>query len=190
MMSVHGARSAWRLAVLLAAVALIVGAVACGSDDGGDGGGDSAAASQDAASGSAGDGGDEKAVADVGGAEERDIAARVNRVQRAILKGDSALICKNFTTQARREAAKRSRKGTCTDNFDQIAAARVKGAEFPKVVTVKIDGDEADVTLRENDGRTFPVKVLKQGGEWKLDLVNPAQSVPPTVKATPSAPQG
>lgn len=188
MKSVVGAPSAWWLVVLLMAAALTIGAVACGSDDGGDSGSDSEATAQSSSDG--GDGATKNAAAEITGAEERDIETRVNRVQRAILTGDSALICQNLTDAARKAAAKRSSKGTCAHNFDQIAAGRVKGAEFPKVVKVEIDGDKADVTLRQNDGRSFPLEMVKENGEWRLDLLRPGYSEPPKTSAPPTLPQG
>jgi len=181
---VNGVR-VWARPVLLAAmIALVLGLAACGdSDDGGDGGGATAASNQNESDGgndNSSSSGDTNDVAG-GGSDEEQVRAVVANVQKAIVDKDSEFICENLTAESRKAATERSQRkspnGTCVENFDEIASARVKGAPFPKVTKVTVKGDKATVKLSEGRYKQ-DLPVYKEGGKWKVHFTGAEQADP------------
>ena len=108
-----------------------------------------------------------------GGDQEDAVRGVMTDLQTASREGDSARICNQiFTPKLADSVTSSSKKGSC--------AKEVKAKVFsPKAkitvddVTVS-DAANAEATIKEQNGKTSTVFLVKQGGEWRVRSVKPA----------------
>ena len=136
----------------LAALTALVLLAGCGGSSGGSSGG-----------GSGGGGGD----------QEDAVRGVMTDLQTASREGDGARICNQiFTPKLADSVTSSSKSGSC--------AKEVKAKVFsPKAkitvddVTVS-DAANAEATIKEQNGKTSSVFLVKQGGEWRVRSIKPA----------------
>jgi hypothetical protein len=150
-----------RVIALSASVLLALGVPACGEDN--DNSDEPGSTSTQAA---------------VGGSEREQARAAVENLYSAIRDGDAQQVCDSLTTAGQKQVAAGGLGGksdTCADAFQKFldAAERQGGLNLTlkaKVEKVRIDGDKAVATVSfGGPGRTGPVPLVRQGGEWKVD---------------------
>ncbi len=138
----------------LAAVTALVALAGCGGSSGGGSGG-----------GGGGGGG--------GGDQEGAVRGVMTDLQTASREGDSARICNQiFTPKLADSVTSSAKSGSC--------AKEVKAKVFsPKAeitvedVTVS-DAANAEATIKEQNGKTSNVFLIKQSGQWRIRSVKPA----------------
>lgn len=150
-----------RVPALSVSILLALSLAACGGDDAG--------------STSTGT----QATAPASGGSERERArAAVESLYSAIRDGDAEEVCDSLTEAGQRQVAAGGLGGksdSCADAFQKFldAAERQGGLNLTlkaKVEKVRVDGDKAVATVSfGGPGRTGPVPLVKQGGEWKVD---------------------
>ncbi|MDQ3480071.1 MAG: hypothetical protein M3423_01855 [Actinomycetota bacterium] len=136
----------------LAAVTALVALAGCGGSSGGGSGG-----------GGGGGGGDQEGA----------VRGVMTDLQTASREGDSARICNQiFTPKLADSVTSSAKSGSC--------AKEVKAKVFsPKAeitvedVTVS-DAANAEATIKEQNGKTSNVFLIKQSGQWRIRSVKPA----------------
>lgn len=146
-----------------AAVALALGLSACGSGD--DDSGNAPAQDEPAAATTA----DESS-----GTPKEQVTAFVEGFRRDLIAGDGESFCNRLTAAGRQDAIEFSRQigrgSTCEGMVRETAkVTRESGTPQPpiKIVSVKIDGDQATVVVRA-PGRTDTMKLVNRNGQWKV----------------------
>ena len=165
MMGIGSSRWTYRLVVLVALLALVLGAAACGSDDGDDKDSATAAAEQQSDKKSAeNDADDAKAVKETGRKGEAQ-AAYMSFVD-ALYKRDAELVCSKMTAQAQR----RMQPGTpCVKAMTGVVNIEFSSTK-PYVVEVeKGKGGELTVWAKTPNSETYPIPFVEQDGEWKVN---------------------
>ena len=108
-----------------------------------------------------------------GGDQEAAVRKVMSDLQAASREGDGARICNQiFTPKLADSVTSSAKSGSC--------AEEVKAKVFsPKAeitvddVTVS-DASNAEATIKEQNGKSSSVFLVKQGGEWRVRSVKPA----------------
>ncbi len=144
-------------ATLATALALALGATACGGSD--DGGG--------------------------GGSDEQQARATVERLYVAIADGDAEGVCAQLNEKAQRQLEQGGlggKSGSCVDSFQQFLdeAEKAGGLDLTlkaKVRSVEVTGDSAVAKVSfGGGGRNGEIPLEKVDGEWKLEAAGATPS--------------
>lgn len=138
-----------RLVMIAAAVALALGAFACGGSD--DGGG--------------GDGGR--------GGDAEQIESAYRGIIAAFEKGDAGAMCASMTDSTQRSIRTLSPGSrSCERTFAKLIRIDRTGnkpSPTPTEVDVKVNGARATARIAFADGQPVRVPFAREGGRWKLD---------------------
>ncbi|HEX2161340.1 MAG TPA: hypothetical protein VHF88_05905 [Thermoleophilaceae bacterium] len=141
-------RDGGRLAVLLALLALSLGAAACGGSDD-----DEATAQKGHAAGMTGD--------------EREIHDLYAEVTDRFYAKDAAGVCGLMTDAARRDQGKKS-KQTCEEWFKALWQSGTLGKNKPYIAKLAIRGGKAQARVKTKNSKLYPVEFTREDGRWKV----------------------
>jgi hypothetical protein len=143
--------------LVLALLALTLGAAACGDDDDGD----NATAGQDD-----GQPQDIDTTTPLTGTPKEQITAAYDRFTDVYYTKDPDAICALLSRKGQRDWAKKAE--SCEQGvkkyFDSI---QMLSKTQPKVVDVRVDGSRALAKTQIKGGGVYPVPFIKEDGEWK-----------------------
>lgn len=155
----HNTRySKHRLLALLATVALALGAAACGDSDDDNGGAAAQGQSQN---------GDQ---APVDNSPEGQIRATYAKYTDTFYTKDPEAICAMLGQKAQRQWAGKTDK-TCEAGIKRFfGAGATLGKNRPYLVKIRINGQQALATAKTKTSNTYPVPMVKENGEWKINI--------------------
>jgi hypothetical protein len=146
------ARSRMRAPALLTALALALGAAACGDDDAESG--DSSNAAQQA---------ETRTFPDTPAGQVRETYATFVDT---FYKRQPELVCESLTASARKELGK-GHQG-CEKRFDLYFGNTELGKHKPYIVKLKLKGRQASAMVKTKTSKQYPVTFAKENGEWKV----------------------
>lgn len=163
-------RWVWLAVVAMLAVAAMAGGCG-GSDDDEPAGGGSAAADVDGGQSSAGGeqpdgGGSDASDQDVGG-PEGEIRALYERFVEVVYDGDAQAACSLLAPAARKKFA--DGRDSCEAAMKVRLDPKKLSKNRPYLVGVKIRGEKALARGKTKNSNTYPIPLVKQGGEWKIN---------------------
>ena len=186
------ARPLIRLLALAAALALALGAAACGgdSDDGGD-----KAASVDEQAKAAGKGGDGKAGEPGGrdddagdGGDEEQARAAVEGLYDDLAAGDAAGVCAVMDRDAQKQVEQsalagggKGKKISCEESFARFLSAAQRNGGLKQTLnarigSVEVKGETAIAKVTFGKAQAGQIPLRKLDGEWKLAAAGAAPS--------------
>ncbi|HYP47636.1 MAG TPA: hypothetical protein VEQ61_03260 [Thermoleophilaceae bacterium] len=118
--------------------------------------------------GCGGDSGDDETTTDT-----KDVARVVSALDTASRAGDGERICRRlFTPKLAESVSNSSKSGKCAAEvkaklFSPDAKISVKGIAVP-------DRENATATVKETNGNTSTLFLVKQSGQWRIRSVAPA----------------
>jgi len=125
------------------------------------------------------------ALAGCGGSDKKDQPPTVPTDQRAVLgtidalqaasrSGDAKKICREIFTPALAASIRQASKRSCEK---EVSATLVSpDAELSVARQIDIRGPRATATVREQNGNTSRVSLVKRGSRWQIDGITPAKS--------------
>jgi hypothetical protein len=149
----------------LAAIVVTLGLSACGSGD--DSSGQTSDQDKEAAA--------TTTAGDSQGTPKEEVEAFIVGMQKDFVAGDGESFCDRLTAAGRQDAGKFGqligRGSTCETMVRATAQAnREGGIPTPpnKIVSIQITGDRATAVVRTGDRPPGKIKLVNQGGQWKL----------------------
>lgn len=161
-------RGNWSMLRVLALIALLVlalGVVACGDSDDSDSSGNGAAAAQGDSNG----GDDDAPAADT---PKGQVQAAYDEYIETFYEKDSAAVC-DMLSQKGQGLWQKWAKGqgrTCESAVDKFFNSDVKlSSNRPYLVRVRLSGSRALAMAKTKRSDVYPVPMVKDGGQWKID---------------------
>lgn len=153
-MALGGNRALARLAAAATAVAMVAAGGCGGTDD--DGGGSEARA------GNAGS----EAAGEARRDKKEQVTARYERFIKALYDGDAELACDMLTTSARFQLTGGE---PCVETVRSKLDPSTLSKPRPRVVNVRVFGDEAIVRARSGESEADSIPLAKVRGRWAID---------------------
>lgn len=105
---------------------------------------------------------------------ERGVLATIDELQRASTEGKSRKVCQElFTARLRRSIEAASKRACATEVrtrlFDSKTSLSVQR-------NIQVDGTKAKAVIRDQDGRTWTLALVRQGDAWRIDRLSPGGS--------------
>jgi hypothetical protein len=141
-----------RMLAVLAAALTLAAALGCGSDD-----------DQEAPA-------DQRAPAVSG--EQRAIFNAIDALQTASRQGDARKICNDIFTERLAHSIPDPSSRSCEKEVRETFAS----PQLSIGRQVDIRGSRATVTVRDQDGRTSRLFLVKAGDRWRIDRIEPVKS--------------
>ena len=111
-------------------------------------------------------------VAGCGGDDKKDAEQTVRDFVKAVIERDADAYCDDLITEEFREKSTFATGDKARDSCKrQLKAIKGLQIELVRIVTTKVDGDKAIVTVvfrRSGQQVRQPVRLEKDGGDWKI----------------------
>jgi hypothetical protein len=105
------------------------------------------------------------------GGDQRAVLNTVASLQTASRKGDGAAICATvFTARLARSITTASKRGCAQEVRRRLFSS---SAEISVQRNIRVRGAGATAVIKEHNGDVSTLRLLKQGGRWRIDHVNP-----------------
>jgi hypothetical protein len=105
---------------------------------------------------------------------ERAILTTVDELQSASRRGDAKRICRDIFTETLATSIRRAAKRSCAAEVRETLTS--PDARLSVGRDIKIKGSRATAIVREQDGATSKLFLVKRGPEWRIDRITPAGS--------------
>ena len=117
-------------------------------------------------------GSDKKDQAPTVSSEQRAVLGTIDALQAASRSGNARKICQEIFTPALADSIRQASKRSCEK---EVSATLVTpDAELSVARQIDIRGPRATATVREQNGNTSKVFLVKQAGQWRIRGVQPA----------------
>jgi len=106
--------------------------------------------------------------------EQRSVVATIDQLQAATQTGDARKICSELFTQELARSIRAAAKRSCTTEVKEKLISTHERLSVGRGIQVK--GDRATAVIREQNGNTSTLFLVKRGGRWKIARLTPVQS--------------
>jgi hypothetical protein len=119
-------------------------------------------------------GSDAEDEAPVVSSDQRQILSTVDALQTASREGDAARICKEIFTES---LARSIREGSSRSCEQQVRATLASpDAQIAVGRQIEVNGSRATATVREQNGNTSSLLLVKDEGRWRIERITAAGS--------------
>lgn len=119
-------------------------------------------------------GSDDDDEAPVVSSDQREILSTIDELQTASRRGDAATICHEIFTETLARSIGDTSRRSCEKEVRATLAS--PDAEIAVGRQIEVDGSRATVTVRERNGNTSRVFLVKDGRRWRIDRIEPLAS--------------
>lgn len=106
--------------------------------------------------------------------EQRAILATIDELQAASRRGDAQTICDRLFTRGLAASITAAAQRNCPAAVKQRFVSRDAQISVSRQLTVK--GSRATAVIREQNGRTSRVLLVKERGRWRIAAVRPTRA--------------
>jgi hypothetical protein len=106
--------------------------------------------------------------------QQRSVVATIDELQQAAQHGNAGRICGEIFTQKLAQSIKAAAKRSCaTEVRERLLTPRER---ISVGRDIRVNGDHATAVIREQNGNTSTLFLVKQGGRWKIERLRPVPS--------------
>lgn len=103
--------------------------------------------------------------------DQRGILGTIDSLESASRSGDADQICEEIFTESLARSIRRASGHSCQAEVRDTLMS--PGAQFSVSRKIEINGPRATATIRERDGDLSIVRLVKEGGSWRIEGVTP-----------------
>jgi hypothetical protein len=107
-------------------------------------------------------------------AQQRAILSTIEDLQAASRRGDAARICDDIFTETLAASIRRASKHSCAAEVRETLVS--PDARISVARGIRVKGSRATATVREQNGDTSRVSLVKDGDVWRIERIRPAAS--------------
>jgi hypothetical protein len=105
---------------------------------------------------------------------QRGVLETIDALQTASRKGDGETICGDIFTAKLARSVEAAAKRSCAEEVrEELFSPK---AEISVSRDIKVNGDEATATVREQNGRVSKLFMVRHEGRWQVDRVVPRRA--------------
>ncbi len=105
--------------------------------------------------------------------DQRAILATIDQLQAASRRGDARKICNELFTRSLAASIKTASQRSCRAAVKQRFTSRREQISVSRQLTV--NGPRATAVIREQNGRASTLFLLKEGGRWRIERLQPVR---------------
>ena len=106
--------------------------------------------------------------------DQRGILGTIDLLESASRSGDAEQICEVIFTETLARSIRRASGHSCVAEVSDTLTS--PDAQFSVSRKIEVDGPRATATIRERNGDVSTVRLVNEGGTWRIDGVTPRRS--------------
>ena len=106
--------------------------------------------------------------------DERAILSTVDALQTASRRGDADAICDELFTETLAKSISDASKRSCAEEVRKTLTS--PDAQISVARAIEVNGTRATATVREQDGKTSTLFLVKEEDRWRIDRIEPVAS--------------
>ena len=106
--------------------------------------------------------------------EQRSVVATIDQLQQATQQGDAKKICNEIFSESLARSIKTAAKRSCATEVRERLITPHERISVGR--DIRVSGDRATAVIREQNGNTSTLFLVKQGGRWRIERLRPVQS--------------
>ena len=105
---------------------------------------------------------------------QRSVVATIDELQQAAQQGNARKICGEIFTRKLARSIRAAAKRSCAVEVRERLLTPRERISVGR--DIRVSGDHATAVIREQNGNTSTLFLVKQGGRWKIERLRPVRS--------------